>query len=90
MKRTWLNADMLFLAEEYDPGAAWQCRECSNIQIGREAALACPECSGTRFRDIVIKEEMVRLAEGASCKVVIVPNSEFLISNGGVGCLTRY
>jgi hypothetical protein len=38
------RADVLVLAEEYDPGAAWQCKECGNIQIGREAAQACPEC----------------------------------------------
>jgi hypothetical protein len=84
------RADVLVLAEEYDPGAAWQCKECGNIQIGREAAQACPECSGTQFRDLTVKEEMVRLAEGSSCDVVIVPNSEFLIAGGGVGCLTRY
>jgi peptide subunit release factor 1 (eRF1) len=84
------RADTLVLDEEYDPGAAWQCRECGNIQIGREAAQVCPECSSTRFRDFAIKEEMVRLAERSSCEVVVIPNSEFLTSGGGVGCLTRY
>jgi len=29
------RADVLVLAEEYDPGVAWQCRECGDIQIGR-------------------------------------------------------
>ncbi|MCH8217879.1 MAG: hypothetical protein IH892_14055 [Planctomycetes bacterium] len=84
------RADVLVLAEEYDPGTGWQCRECGDTQIGRDAAQACPKCSGTQFRVLAIKEEMVRLAEGSSCDVVVVPTSEFLISGGGVGCLTRY
>lgn len=84
------RADVLVLAEEYNPGAAWQCRGCGDIQIGGNAPQACRECSGTQFRGLAIKEEMVRLAEGSSCNVTVVRNSEFLIAGGGVGCLTRY
>jgi peptide subunit release factor 1 (eRF1) len=84
------RADTLVLAEEYDPGVAWQCRDCGDIQIGQETAQACPECSGTQFRGLTIKEEMARLAEASSCGVTVVPNNGFLIAGGGVGCLTRY
>jgi len=84
------RADVLVLAEEYAPGAAWECLMCGDIEIGRNAAQACPECSGTQFRGLTIKEEMVRLAEGSSCEVAVVQGSEFLIAGGGVGCLTRY
>ena len=86
----YARADVLVLADEYDPGPAWQCRECGAIQIGRDAAQACLECSSSQFRSVDIKEEMIRLAGGASCDVKVVPNSEFLMSGGGVGCLTRY
>jgi len=84
------RADVLVLAEEYDPGAAWQCRNCGDIQIGRDTAQACPECSSTQFCGLTVKEEMVRLAEQSSCNVTVVRDSEFLIVGGGVGCLTRY
>jgi peptide subunit release factor 1 (eRF1) len=84
------RADVLILAEEYDPGPAWQCRDCQDIQIDRDAAQACPECSSSRFRSIDVKEEMIRLAEGSSCKVTVIRNNAFLIAGGGVGCLTRY
>ncbi len=86
----YARADVLLLAEEYDPGPAWKCQDCEDIQIGQEPAQACPECSGTQFRGLAIKEEMVRLAEGSSCGVAVVRNNEFLMAGGGVGCLTRY
>ena len=86
----YARADMLILAEEYDPGPAWQCRECGDAQIGRDSPQACPECSSTKFRRFFVKEEMVRMAEGSSCGVKVVKGSDFLIAGGGVGCLTRY
>ena len=84
------RADMLVMAEEYDPGPAWQCRECRDTQIGRDSPQACPECSIKQFRNFSVKEEMIRLAEGSSCDVMVVQGSDFLIAGGGVGCLTRY
>ncbi len=84
------RADVLILAEEYNPGPAWQCRECGDIQIGQNPPQSCPECSITQFRSLSVEEEMVRMAEGSSCGIVTVQASEFLIAGGGVGCLTRY
>jgi len=84
------QADVLFLAEEYAPGLAWECLVCGDTQIGQNPAHACTECSGSQFRSLVLKEEMVRLAEGSSCAVIVVQRNDFLIAGGGVGCLTRY
>jgi rubrerythrin len=86
----YARADMLILAETYDPGPAWQCLECGEAQIGRDSPQACPECSSTKFRGFSVKEEMVRMAEGSSCGVMVIKGSDFLIAGGGVGCLTRY
>ena len=84
------QADVLFLAEAYAPGLAWQCLACGDTQIGQKSAQACPECSGSGFRSLTLKEEMVRLAEGSSCTVTVVQKDDFLMAGGGVGCLTRY
>lgn len=84
------RADVLLLAEEYSPGPAWQCRTCGVVQIGRDSPDACPECSGVEFRDVTLKEELVRLAEVSSCAVKVVENHPYLVAGGGVGCLTRY
>jgi hypothetical protein len=81
---------MLLLAEGYDPGPAWHCQFCSHVQIGKDSPLACPECSGSEFRRINLKEEMVRLAEQYSCSFREIPANDFLLAGGGVGCLTRY
>lgn len=84
------RADVLILAKEYAPGFAWQCTCCQDIQIGQGQPNACPECSAKQFRKIDVKEEMVRLAQGSSCNVVVIRESDFLVACGGVGCLTRY
>jgi len=84
------RADVLILAKEYAPGPAWRCACCQEIQIGQSQPNACPECSTTQFREIDVKEEMLRLAQGSSCKVVMLQDCDFLVSCGGVGCLTRY
>ena len=84
------RADVLFLAEAYDPGRAWECLVCGDTQIGPASPEACPECSRSEFRSLILKEEMVRLAEGSSCVVRVVQGNDFLIAGGGVGCLTRY
>jgi len=84
------RADILLLAENYNPGPAWRCQGCRHIQIGREAPQACPECTGTTFDPVVLKEEMVRLAEQFSCQCRVIPPNDFLLTGGGVGCLTRY
>jgi hypothetical protein len=86
----YARADMLILAKEYAPGPAWLCRECGDIQIGQNPPQACPECSIAQFHSFSVKEEMVRMAEGSSCGVMVVEGSDFLIAGGGVGCLRRY
>jgi hypothetical protein len=84
------RADVLVLLKEYGPGPAWRCSCCQEIQVGQSQPNVCPECSTTQFRKIDVKEEMVRLARGSSCKVVVLQDSDFLVACGGVGCLTRY
>ncbi|NQV35316.1 MAG: hypothetical protein HQ515_21660 [Phycisphaeraceae bacterium] len=84
------QADVLFLAETYAPGLAWQCLACGDTQIGQKSSQTCPECSGSQFRSLTLKEEMVRLAEVSSCAVTVVQKDDFLMAGGGVGCLTRY
>ena len=84
------RTDVLILAKGYAPGSAWLCKCCQEIQIGQSQPNACPECSMKQFREIDVKEEMVRLAQGSSCEVIVVQNNDFLVACGGVGCLTRY
>lgn len=84
------RADVLILSKGYAPGPAWRCTHCQNIQIGQSQPNACPECSTTQFRRIDVKEEMVRLAQGSSCEMVVIQDSDFLMACGGVGCLTRF
>lgn len=84
------RADMLILAKGYDPGPTWRCTCCQDLQVGKSQPKVCPECSSTQFQVINVKEEMVRLAQGSSCKVAVVRDNDFLIACGGVGCLTRY
>jgi peptide subunit release factor 1 (eRF1) len=84
------RADVLILAKEYSPGPSWRCSCCLDIQIGQNQPNICPECSTTQFRKIDMKEEMVRLAQGSSCEVIVIRDSNFLVACGGVGCLNRY
>jgi stalled ribosome rescue protein Dom34 len=37
-----------------------------------------------------VKEELVRWAEQARCKIEVVNHSDVLMQLGGVGCLLRY
>jgi hypothetical protein len=84
------RADVLILAKGYSLGPSWRCSCCLDIQIGQSHPNICPECSNTQFRKIDVKEEMVRLAQGSSCQVIVIRDSDFLSACGGVGCLTRY
>jgi peptide subunit release factor 1 (eRF1) len=84
------QVDALVLASAYDPEAAWKCKACSSIHLNPIEPDACSECGEREFREISVKEEMVKMAEKYRCKVETVKHSDILMSFGGVGCLLRY
>lgn len=86
----WGQADVLIVAKNYEPHAAWRCADCG-MQSDRIAQpQRCPQCEGTNVHAQNLKEEMLRLAEKHGVKVEIVMQSDLLQQLGGVGCLLRY
>jgi hypothetical protein len=84
------QADVLVLAQGYEPGTGWTCTSCEAIHLAPRMPELCSECAHSGFREFNPKEEMVRLAQRHGCKVEVVAGSESLVALGGVGCLLRY
>ena len=84
------QVDILVLADFYDPAPGWSCLNCDQIMLDKLESNSCPNCHRDQFREINLKEEMVRLAECHGSNVEIVRDDDTLGDLGGVGCLLRY
>ncbi len=83
-------ADVLVMAQSYQPGPAWQCQKCEWVGESASLPASCPQCASSEVRPVNMKETMVRLAERQSVEVELVEHSDALMALGGVGCLLRY
>jgi len=84
------QADVLIMAQAYEPGWAWSCGHCGRAAITLSQPGRCPHCHSSELQSESIKELMVKLAERQSVTVEFVHNSDALMDLGGVGCLHRY
>ncbi len=84
------RVDILVLGKAYDPPAGWTCGKCGATEVEHPAPNSCLWCGKRAIREFNVKEDMVRLAERAGCKVEVVNHSDVLMQLGGVGCLLRY
>lgn len=84
------QVDVLVMAKAYLPEPGWHCLACSALTMGRTAPQRCTTCSTTTFRQVDLREELVRLAEQQGASVEIVQQSDRLMQLGGVGALLRY
>lgn len=80
------RADVLIMAQSYDPGPGWACGQCGLTDVEMRPA-ACPDCESSDIKDIDVKEKLVRLAERRGCLVEIVKGA---LRFGGVGALLRF
>ena len=84
------QADVLVMAQAYEPGWAWNCADCGRAAAAPAAPLSCPSCKSRAVQSENIKELMVKLAERQSVEVEFVQASDALMDLGGVGCFLRY
>jgi len=84
------QADRLILAKKIQSEAAWKCTECGEAYVKYNKPQRCQECGKEKFIETDIREELVKLAEKSGCPVEVVNYSDFLMAQGGVGCLLRY
>lgn len=84
------QADVLVMAQAYEPGWAWSCADCGRAAATLAAPLRCPSCNSRAVQSENIKELMVKLAERQSVEVEFVQASDALMDLGGVGCFLRY
>jgi hypothetical protein len=84
------QVDVLVITKLYTPPPGWRCTNCAKLTDGQEAPKICLECNAATFRQVDLREEMVRLAEQQGASVEIVQRSDQLLQLGGVGALLRY
>lgn len=84
------RVDALVMAKLYTPPPGWRCANCATLTEGQAAPKLCLECGANAFRQIDLREEMVRLAEQQGASVEIVQQSHQLMQLSGVGALLRY
>ncbi len=84
------QVDALVLTKLYTPPPGWRCINCATLTDGQTAPKLCQECGSTAFRQVDLREEMVRLAEQQGASVEVVQQSDELLQLGGVGALLRY
>ena len=84
------EADLLVMAQSYQPGLVWRCQECEWIGGSAMQPAHCPDCADDDLRTVNAKEAIVKLAERQSLEVEIVEHSDALMALGGVGCLLRF
>lgn len=84
------RADVLVMAERYDPPPGWACGNCRFVDQANHPPAACPVCGDGAVREADLKAEIVRLAELHDVEVEILRESDALIGIGGVGCLLKY
>jgi rubrerythrin/Trp operon repressor len=84
------QADILVIVQGYDPGRAWECRDCGTLTVDLPQPDACLSCRSRRFREFDVRGELARIAEQRRVPVEVVEHSDALVTLGGVGCLLRY
>ncbi|RPH70024.1 MAG: hypothetical protein EHM78_13010 [Myxococcaceae bacterium] len=84
------QADVLVMAQAYESGPAWCCRDCGWADAMVSPPERCALCDSGEVRSANLKEIMIKLAERQSVEVELVQHSDLLMDLGGVGCLLRY
>ena len=80
------QADVLIVAQAYDPDPGWSCAQCRLVSVESRPS-TCPDCGSSDLRDLDVKEEIVRCAERSGCLVEVVNGA---LRFGGIGALLRY
>jgi Bacterial archaeo-eukaryotic release factor family 10 len=84
------QVDVLVLSKDYDLGTGWRCEGCARTLLVLGRPQGCIYCGERAFREVNLREEMVRLAELTGARVEVVEQSEVLSRMEGVGCLLRF
>ncbi len=84
------NVRLLIMASTYEPGPGWMCASCGGLKVAPLPPPACQVCNASNFREVLVKEEMTRVAVRNGCQIEIVEDHQAMESFAGVGCLLRY